>query len=382
MPAINEPSGWRRLYALGGKVKERGPDWLLQRMRHELLVPTTGPTRALARLRVQLERFTRRAPAATRNTLFYFIDLEVCPITYDHVTYLAAAELRRRELNLSALHVVIVPGTVNGLRAEAPDYEAAVDIEARRWRLYNLVVPLFRLLPSCAGYTVCGSRAEALSGPYAQAQHVYPVGYSVNAPIAPRTREPCDFARTGGNVFPMLRATSQALAYMRGFLEPLARGRRVVVINLRRSAFMPVRDSNDENWYAFARGLDQSRWVPVFVLDTDVALSPLPRELDDFTVCHAAPWNNELRMALYELADLTLAIGHGPMELCWFNDRCRYAIFVRPNASPQSSDEAHRAHGFEIGESPPYAIPGQQRWIWESDDLPVIRSVFAEMTAE
>jgi hypothetical protein len=385
MTKTQELTGIKRLYALVEKVQRRGIEWLCQRIKREFLLPTTGPTRVLGKVRVSFERWgrriIRRAPPSNGDILFFFLDLEVCPITYDAVTYLAIAELRRRELNLSAIHVVVVPGTVEGLRAETPDYETAIDAEARRWRLHNLVVPLFRLLPSCTGYTIFGSRDEALRGPYARAEHVFPVGYSVNVAKAPIPREICDAARAGRFALPMFRATPKGLAYMRQFLEPRAQGRRIVVINLRHSAFMPVRNSTDENWFTFARELDQTRWLPVFVLDTDVALAPVPRELDEFVVCHAAAWNNELRMALYELADLTMSIGQGPMELCWFNDRCRYAFFLRPNASPQSSDEAHRAHGFEIGKNPPYAVAGQ-RWVWASDDLPIIRSVFTEMTAE
>ena len=384
MVQTHKQQGLTRFYAVLAKIWERGPIWFLRRIKREFFVPSTGPTKTLRNIRVAFEHtfFRKRSsgqfPAA--DVLYFFYDLEICPITYDMVTYLAIAEMCRRREGLAGIHVVIVPGTVNGLREEVPEYEAAINHESRHWRLHNLVIPLFRLLPTCTGYTVYGTRQEAIDGIYSSAGHIFPEGYSVSRPVGPRPSDICDAARAGETVHPLIRATPQGLSYMRQFLEPRARGRRIVVINLRRYAFMPARDSQDENWFAFAKGLDSSKWMPVFVLDTDVALDLPPPALDDFVVCHAVPWSIGLRMALYELADLTMAIAQGPMELCWLNDRCRYAFFVRPGSSPHTTDETFIEHGFEPGKDPPYAVAGQ-RWIWASDDLPVIRSVFSEMTS-
>jgi hypothetical protein len=279
----------------------------------------------------------------SRDTLYFFLDLEVSPITFDLVTYLATAELYRRRHGLKNIHVIVVPGSIDGMREETADYAAVVPPEARWWRLHNLAIPIFRLLPSCTGYTVCASRGEA--------------------------------------VLPMFRATSQALDYMRHFLEPRAAGRHILVINLRRYEYMAGRNSNDANWIAFARELDKKRWMPVFVLDTAVALDPKPPELEEFVVCDAAPFNIELRMALYELADLTMAVAQGPMELCWLNHRCNYAMFVKPGSSVHTTEEIYRERGYDIGKGPPF-MASNHRWVWEYDELPVIRSVFAEITGE
>ena len=385
MTDATEPTGIGRLLALPRKIRKQGMSWAWQRVGREFLVPTTGWTRWLASARVRLEHYGLRsrggATKADADTLYYFLDLEVCPITYDVVSYLAGADMHRRDLGLSKLHVVVVPGTVQGVRAETAQYEAAIDIEARKWRLHNLVVPLFHLLPSCAGYTMYGSREEALKGLYAHAQHIFPVGYSVNVPNMPLKRLPVEAARAGKKVMPMFRATPKALAYMRDFLEPRAKGRRVVVLNLRNSPSYPVRNSTDANWFAFAHELDRTNWLPVFMMDTNVAMRPPPPELDGFLVCETAPWNSELRLALYELADLTMSIGQGPMELCWLDDHVRYVMFVRRNSSPQATDEYHRFTGFEVDQNPPYAVPGQ-RWVWLNDDLPVIRQAFHEMTGD
>jgi hypothetical protein len=384
---IDAPTTGERLLSIFDKTRRRGIGWLLRRIKEEVSTPSTPATRALRNALAAVERsFIRRVKAPLRSdesdaVLYFFYDVEACPITYDAVSYLCDAEIERRQLGLEQIHVVVVPGRANGLREEQPDYEQAVAPEARRFRLHHLLIPLFRLLPSCTGYTVCATRQEAHTRWLLGAHHVFPRGYTVTFPVLPNMRGPCEAALRGETVFPMLQAPAQALAYVRQFLDARAAGRRVVVINLRRYGFMPTRNSTDANWVAFARGLDAARWLPVFVLDTDGAHDLRP-DLEGFVIFHSAPWNIELRMALYELADLTMAIAQGPMELCWLNHRCRYAMFVRPNSSSHTTPRALReACGFEENQTPPYAVAGQ-RWVWTSDDLPVLRSVFQEITGD
>jgi hypothetical protein len=382
----------RRLLASFAKARRRGLSWLVKRTIREVQIPTSAPGRMLRNSLASIERRALRGIAAlsgvlpngrpySRDTLYFFLDLEVSPITFDLVTYLATAELYRRRHGLKNIHVIVVPGSIDGMREETADYAAVVPPEARWWRLHNLATPIFRLLPSCTGYTVCASRGEAYTNWFAAAEHVFPEGYSVAFPKLCEKRDASDAARAGEAVLPMFRATSQALDYMRHFLEPRAAGRHILVINLRRYEYMAGRNSNDANWIAFARELDKKRWMPVFVLDTAVALDPKPPELEEFVVCDAAPFNIELRMALYELADLTMAVAQGPMELCWLNHRCNYAMFVKPGSSVHTTEEIYRERGYDIGKGPPF-MASNHRWVWEYDELPVIRSVFAEITGE
>jgi hypothetical protein len=244
-----------------------------------------------------------------------------------------------------------------------------------------MVIPMFRLLPSISGYTVCASRADAQLIRESSYSNIFPVDYSVRFPAIPPTPEVCNAARRGIAVLPMLRSSPQAMAYIRQFIEPRAHGRRVVVINLRQYDYMPARNSNVKAWLEFAKSLDSARWLAVFVLDTSVANDPRAPELDGLNICEIAAWNVELRMALYEVADLTMGPAQGPMELCWLNDRCRYAMFVKPDSSPQTSEWGVSKHGFEMNKSPPYAVDGQ-RWVWSSDDYSAIRAVFEEMSGD
>ena len=107
-------------------------------------------------------------------------------------------------------------------------------------------------------------------------------------------------------------------------------------------------------------------------------MDPVPEAIREFPVFHEAPWNLALRSALYELAYLNLAIVHGPTELLWYNDRCRYVIFFPRDEGRQTNTEFMVANGFVPGESLPFATP-LQKWVWEPDDLDVIKREFAAL---
>ncbi|MFQ5668531.1 MAG: hypothetical protein ACE5I7_19170 [Candidatus Binatia bacterium] len=369
------------------KTRERGVGWLGRRLEQEFRTPSTGPGKALRQGLVMAEgaaAATLRAglplPALTRSgrkrMLYFFYDLDVCPVTYDIASYLAVAELERRRRGLRSLHVVVVPG--RRLVEEEDDYQAVIGPAARRVRLSNMVPPILGLLPACTGYTVCSSRGQAAALRLLFARHIFPRGYSPAFPVYPDGREVRERARQGASVFPMFRAGDEALRAVKGFLEPRARGRRVVAITLREYGYMPARNSDLASWTEFADGLDPDRYTVVFVRDTSRALEPAPSELRRHILFDAASWNVGLRMALYELAYLNLAIMHGPMELCWYNEACRYLLFIGLGTAPQTMREALIRSGFDIGRSLPFARD-YQRWIWESDDLPVIRREFAAM---
>ncbi|MGE0876750.1 MAG: hypothetical protein AB7O31_18955, partial [Burkholderiales bacterium] len=95
-------------------------------------------------------------------------------------------------------------------------------------------------------------------------------------------------------------------------------------------------------------------------------------------VLQAAAWNVHLRMAIYERAFLNLAVVHGPMELCWYNECCRYLLFCPVNTAALTAEDVLRREGFEPGGQLPFARPWQ-RWVWEADEPDAIRREFAAM---
>src|SRR5262245_42818937 len=84
-------------------VRQRGLPWVLRRLLGELRAPTTRPGRVVRDSLAAVEGMASRSIAALRGgrvrrmgdaeqTLYFFYDLEICPIAYDIATHLAGAE--------------------------------------------------------------------------------------------------------------------------------------------------------------------------------------------------------------------------------------------------------------------------------------------------
>ena len=374
------------------KLRQEGPAWILRRLQSEFTLPTTKPGKIMhAALRRTIAagsapvRSVRRligtaAPVA-KDTLYAFYDLKVEPITFDVGWFLTGAELERRRLGLERVHVVIVPGSDDGLRKENPSYEAVVDREARCWRIHNILIETVGLLPSCAGLTLAGTRHEAATIRAAAGERIYPRTYEPALPVAHHPNDSLFPARVGTRPIGVLRAGPQGLRYINQWLATYAGDRRVVTITLRDYEYNPARNSNVAAWAKFARGLDLRVWFPVFVLDTERTLEGVPKALQDCVVFREVSWNVGLRMAMYERAWLNLGVNNGPMALCWLNERTRYITFkmVTPSVS-QTTVAFNRSRGFEPNQSLPFAT-SFQRWVWEDDSLDVIEREFQQMVA-
>jgi hypothetical protein len=387
----NRPLTMARLRDIAAKARARGPGWVWRRLTKELRHPeTTQGIRlrwlnvvlytALVYLLSLLPALVFRLVGTKRRTLALFYDLDIASLTFDIVDYLMLAELERRRLGLDAVHVVVVPGRVDGLRQEAEHYEKVVDQHARIWRLHNLVIPMFALFPTVAGYTICSDRRHATLVRFFFPRKVHPPGYWPAFPIVPVRRLVFGAAREGRAVFPGLAIPEQALRFVDAWLKARIGDRKPVVITLRQYGYQPTRNSNVSAWIEFARKLDRSRYAPIFVQDVAAAMQETPPELAEFPVFREAPFNMILRGALYERAWLNICQAHGPTELMWYNERCRYVIFLTIGSSPETELETLRGYGIEADESPPFATP-LQKWVWDKDELPMIEREFTAMEA-
>jgi hypothetical protein len=376
-----DEQGIRRLLE---RLSSGGLPWVRRRLLFELASPTTRLGKwlnAAARrgLATVLVPFRQPNPAFT-DTLLAFYDLKVSPITFDFLWFLAAADLTRRRVGARSVHVVIVPGTSNGVRAERDDYEDVISPEARRLRLFNLTIPATSLLPSTSGLTLAGTRAEAALLRRA-ATHVYPAGYETTLPTFMHPSECLDAARRDGADIAVLRAPQAALNAVDRWLAPRLGDRHLIVITLRHYAYMPARNSRVAEWTDFARSLDPKRFFVVFVPDTNQTLD-LPTELEGITVFNEAAWNLALRMALYQRAFINLGVNNGPMGLCWLNARTRYiTLRMRTESVPQTTLAYIASLGFEPHRSLPFATPFQKLLWDEPDTVEVIRREFDLMTA-
>ncbi len=381
------PARVPRLTGVADTLRTEGVRWVWRRLRYR--TPATATGRALhAWLRwglgAALSAGRRRRTGASitsPDVLYAFYDLQVSPITYDAAWFAALADRARRRQHLQRVHFVIVPGTIDGLREERAAYEAAVDREMRRWRLYNIVLGIFSCVPAGAGYSLLPLRDVASALRAAAGTAVYPASYEPAFPVGHHPSELFDAARAGEQRLAILEAPVQAQRFIERWLASRLGQRRLVTITLRDYAFMPERNSNIEAWASFARRLDPGRYLPVFVLDTERTLDPTPARIADHQVLREASWSVPLRLALYERAFLNLGVNNGPFLMAMLALRPRMLAFkmITPTV-PQTTDEFMRRLGFEIGGQLPFAGPFQ-RLVWENDTLDVIVSEFTAMVA-
>lgn len=372
------------------RLRTQGLIWIWHRLRSEWTLPTTKAGRMLhAMLRRiltaglmpirTLRHVLKRDVPINLGALYAFYDLKVEAITFDIVLFLAAADLERRRQRLGRLCLIIVPGPVAGLRSEDPCYESVVDGAARRWRIHNILLAAISLVPSCAGFTLAGSREEAAALLAGAGDRIYPKTYESALPVA---HHPNDFllpAQAGVRPIGVLRASAQALRYIDRWISLRAGSRRLVVITLREYAYGSARNSNFSEWREFARRLDPIIWWPVFVPDTEQALEDMSVKFSGCEIFGEVTWNVALRMALYERAWLNLGVNNGPMALCWLNDRTRYITYKMETPSvSQTSIPFMRSRGFEPNQSLPSAT-AFQKWVWEDDTLGVIQREFDAM---
>lgn len=363
-------------------LRTQGASYLIRALRNEIAHPRLPITKYVRSAMIgaygALRSSKPQARAWSDDSLLFFYDLETSPVTFDFTSYLAAADVERRLRGFAGLNVIFVLGRYGGVRKELPDYEAAVDRDARLWRFHHMLLPMLALLPSVRGYAVCGTREEAEALMPADTTHLYPSDYRVFLPRQPSKRVIHEHARSGVPIWPLLRATARGRRFVDEFLRREAKGRRPIVITLRNYDYTPQRNSRNEDWIAFADSLDPSIYAPIFVHDTETVMREPPADFSRHIVCEAASWNLELRTALYEAAWLNMALMHGPTELCWYNEKARYLFFIALGSAGVTTAEAIQEAGHRIGVDLDFAKP-YQRIVWEGDRLDVLQRAFGEM---
>ena len=383
-----DPRSTTKLTSLSDTIRAEGFGWLIRRIRHR--TPISLPGRFIHH---QLRRFIGTLVAIPRSilrqfggpeainsdTLYAFFDLQVAPITYDAGWFAAAADRVRRQKNLARIHFIIVPGGKDGFREERTAYESVVDTATRLWRLYNVVIPILTLTPAYSGLSLLPKRDAVRSLRATAGNRVYPPDYEPGLPIAHLPIELLQSPPRQDDELGILRSPVQAMRYIERWKALRLSGRKLITITLRNYAFMPARNSNTEAWIAFARRLDSTKYLPLFVFDTESTLDPLPDIFSGLEVFHEASWNVGLRMALYESSFINLGVNNGPLFMCALNARTRLLIFkiITPSV-PQTTEELMSKLGFEIGGQLPFATPFQ-RLVWEDDTLETIEREFVKL---
>lgn len=374
----DENSFIARITALPRKLSERGMGWAWLR--------TTEIVRGAARRGVHtvaqviiwtLARIVPYVRAFAENKRVVSYDLEVYPISYDICWFLVWADLNRRDRELSALHCIFLPIEDYDRRKFPPGYDALVDRTSRAWRFQNICMAMIPLVPACTGVTVCSTRRQFNALNLLTKRSLLDGALDHNPPLSVIYRDLIARVSTTAGDWG-LKAQEQGLRYVDQWIGRHARGRKLVVVTLRQYAVDIERNSRTDDWVAFLKGLDQSRYFPVIVPDTDHALEE-QGGFGDIAVFNEAAWNLGLRAALYERAYVNMFVNSGPASLCILNPRTCYLLFkITVSGIHLASEETLREMGFEPNTQPPIAT-SRQRWIWEDDRRDVIEREFASM---
>jgi hypothetical protein len=318
------------------------------------------------------------------DTLYAFYDMSVDPATYDVAWFCVCAEMARRERGLANLEIVIVPGPLEGLREESTDYDSSVDLRARHWRVNNLVIPCICLLRPQAALRIL-RRISDLEYEDIDPKNIFPLGYNPYFFPAPITHE--DFAalnkklcETGLEDFFSVGRIGRR--YVDQWRASARAAKRLVVITLRYYSYHTERNSNLEAWLEFARSLDKDLYTVVFIPDTETAFSEAMLAIErEFILLREASFLLHLRLAFYEAAYVNMAALTGPTALFTLNKSSRYILLkmIVPSA-PLNTDAAMRNLGYTPGTAPSYASE-LQRWVWETDDVEVIKREFVKFQA-
>lgn len=301
-------------------------------------------------------------------------DLSVAPTSYDFLTFLALAEMKRRSGNYRCFDVVFVPAPGAGFwDKEATSHEEKV------WRLQNLLVPMCWLWPACSTVSVLGSRDEARRVLAAAGRHTYPSKYRLDAPVAEAFQLAHVLAaRVCGEPMPSWESPARARDLVARWLEPRARGRRLVTITLREASYYTARNSSVPLWTDFARRLDPQRYFVVFVRDTEKAFEPIADAQGPFETFPMASVNLAVRAALYEASFLSMMPSNGPINLLFFNPSCYGVIcdLLNSNAA-NSSATVLRSVGLEIGRQAPL-LGVTKRFVWQPPTPQLLFRAFSD----
>lgn len=259
-------------------------------------------------------------------------DLAVSPPTYDFLSFLVEAERARKEGGYTAIDIVFQPGPIGGFRHD----NLPPSLEEREGMLYRVCVAACRLLPSVRNVVVLKDRAEIKD-------NVFPKDYKYDEPVNHYG------ARYFKNAEKCLTATAGAKAEVRKRFPT-----RYATITLRESQAWPDRNSNKEAWGKVEWALARMGLQTVVVPDTS------DKDANVFS------WDLDMRLALYEGAEMNLGVSNGPMAILYCSN-APYMVFkiTAPN-SPSASLEFLKGQGMEEGDQ--YGDNGTLFWCDDDAD--------------
>lgn len=311
------------------------------------------------------------------TTLYAFYDLKVSPCTFDILAFLYLAEMRRLDQGLDEIELLVVANDeADGFRV---DPSKIIQLDNSRWALQHVLLPVGNILPSCRRTVFCSHRDMATEIE-ANAKHVFPIGYSVEKPIACYTADNVLMQGLRGYPDSTFRAAPEALERVDRWLSHNAADRKPVTITLREHYYHDSRNSDLGEWGKFAQSLDPNIYAPIILRDTDKIFEPSPPEIAGILRFDAAALDLELRAALYERAYLNMFVNNGTCTLARLNTDIRILQFKLLTDAPNATLEYLGKMGWTPDTSP-LRLTNHQWHYFEPDTFPFMQEKFDSMVA-
>lgn len=257
-------------------------------------------------------------------------DLSRSPPTYDFLAFLIQAEMTRRSGGFDRLFIEIKPGPADGFRKD----NLPPCLSERRKMLDRVVRGVLPLMGA----------QEGNSG-----QVVKHLRYGEKPILA---------AGWAGQEVPFFHATE-------GAKEKVKEYEGCVVLSLREAVYWPARNADLPAWLALADELKRRGHRPVFVRDTAQASVPL----EGYETVPLASEDIDVRLALYEAAQWTMAVNGGPCMLLWHSE-CPYAVFKQLVSNSGVTTSAHWTNGFGLPPGQQFPWAGEKQIMtWKPDSL-------------
>lgn len=303
-------------------------------------------------------------------------DLNNHPISYDISFFLQAAEIYRKLNNADDIVLSLVwPEDLENVPGVSKEADKAVDSSSRAFRVNHICGQLAEMMPSISFRNIKNDPLELNA-----------LSVSDDIEIINFPTEKCHHTEYYRLVmqnsekivgFP---ASVDANRYVRNWLNDISQGRLPVTITLRQYAFDEERNSNIQEWEKFAASLDETKYLPIIVPDTDCINDFLKSELGKYDYFLPTCFDTDLRFALYEQSHINLFINNGPSVAATLNKNINYLMFkIVTDSVPHCTVEFIEHSGFKFNESPVYAGENQ-KWVWDEDKFEIISTEFNLMS--
>lgn len=268
-------------------------------------------------------------------------DLGSSPPTYDFMLFLSEAEKHRKENGFDMMDVYFMPGPINGFR----DDNLPPDSIEREAMLNRICIPACGFVKSVRNVHRLRSR-QAIDG------DVFPVEWK---PDFPQNHYGVKYLKNAHRCFTASDSAKREVKKRFPY--------KYATITIREAEYWPERNSNKESARQLCDLLYEIGITPVIVPDTHGST------LIGYQSCVDAARDIDLRLALYEGAEVNVGVANGPMGLCMVSD-AKYVVFkmIDPSGKAQASSEAfYNRHGVKVGDQ--FGPNGKVVW---ADDSPEV----------